>query len=82
VITHGHADHLGDIFRLHQLYYPQTVWTPRHLTDDEIRVGNQAGDMKLVDQYLSVRRAYTIPLSPEGESELLGRTLQGKGTAS
>lgn len=68
VITHGHADHLDDIFRLHQLYYPQTVWTPRHLTDAEVRAGNQSGDMKLVDQYLLVRQAYTIPLTPNQDT--------------
>jgi beta-lactamase superfamily II metal-dependent hydrolase len=68
VITHGHADHLKDIFQLHQLFYPQTVWTPRHLTDDEIRAGNRAGDMRLVDQYLSVRRAYTLPLAPNQDT--------------
>lgn len=63
-ITHGHADHLDDIFRLHQLYYPQVLWTPRHLTDDEIRAGNRAGDMKLVDQYLLVRQSYTGAVAP------------------
>jgi beta-lactamase superfamily II metal-dependent hydrolase len=64
VITHGHADHLDDIFRLHELYYPRILHTPRHLTDDEVRAGNRAGDMKLVDRYLQVRRLYVGALGP------------------
>jgi beta-lactamase superfamily II metal-dependent hydrolase len=64
-ITHGHADHLDDIFRLHEHYYPTVLITPRHLTDDEVRSGNQAGDMKLVDRYLLVRQAYTARLAAD-----------------
>src|SRR5579859_671297 len=61
-ITHGHADHLDDIFRLHQLYYPSVLWTPRHLSDDVIRACNQTGDMTLVDRYLLVRQQYSSPV--------------------
>ena len=63
VITHGHADHLDDIFRLHALYYPQVLYTPRHLTDEEIRAGNRTGDMSLVNRYLQVRQQYTGAVS-------------------
>jgi len=76
VITHGHADHLDDIFRLHQLYHPQVLWTPRHLTDEEIRAGNQAGDMKLVDQYLLVRQIYTGAISPSLDATIAANTGQ------
>jgi beta-lactamase superfamily II metal-dependent hydrolase len=62
VITHGHADHLDDIFRLHELYYPGVLFTPRHLTDDEIRAGNRDGDMNVVERYLVVRQEYTSPV--------------------
>jgi competence protein ComEC len=64
-ISHGHADHLDDIFRLHELFHPRVLITPRHLTDQEIRAGNQAGDMKLVDRYLLVRQSYTSPITPD-----------------
>jgi beta-lactamase superfamily II metal-dependent hydrolase len=76
VITHGHADHLDDIFRLHQLYYPQILWTPRHLTDQEIRAGNQIGDMKLVDQYLFVRQQYTAAIPPSLDATIAANTGQ------
>ena len=62
VVTHGHADHLDDIFRLHELYYPGVLYTPRHLSDDEIRAGNRNGDITLVERYLLVRQAYTSPV--------------------
>jgi beta-lactamase superfamily II metal-dependent hydrolase len=76
VITHGHADHLDDIFRLHQLYYPQILWTPRHLTDDEIRAGNRAGDITLVDQYLLVRQSYTGAVTPNLDATIAANTGQ------
>jgi len=38
------------------------LFTPRHVTDDEIRAGNRDGDMKLVERYLVVRQAYTGPV--------------------
>lgn len=69
-ISHGHADHLDDIFSLHQLFHPKVLITPRHLTDQEIRAGNQAGDMKLVDRYLMVRQSYTSPITPDVDATL------------
>jgi beta-lactamase superfamily II metal-dependent hydrolase len=74
VISHGHADHLEEIFRLRQLYYPQVLWTPRHLTDQEIRAGNQVGDMKLVDEYLAVRQAYSSALTPGQDATIPANT--------
>jgi len=73
-ITHGHADHLDDIFRLHELYYPSVLWTPRHLTDDEIRAGNRTGDMNLVDRYLLVRQQYTNPVPLNLDAEVATNT--------
>jgi beta-lactamase superfamily II metal-dependent hydrolase len=64
-ISHGHADHLDDIFKLHHLFHPRVLITPRHLTDQEIRADNQSGDMKLVDRYLLLRQSYSSPITPD-----------------
>ena len=74
VITHGHADHLDDIFRLHELYYPSILVTPRHLTDDEIRAGNRVVDTELVERYLVVRQAYTSPVPPGLDTTVTANT--------
>lgn len=74
VVTHGHADHLDEIFTLHELYYPSVLWTPRHLSDAEIRAGNQKGDMELVDRYLVVRQHYSSPVPPQLDAAISANT--------
>src|SRR5712692_4316773 len=47
VITHPHRDHMDDIFNF-SLLAPQSLWTPRHLSEADIRKGNRAADMAVV----------------------------------
>src|SRR4051812_47569128 len=43
IITHPHTDHLADIGNLSS-FKPKKVVAPRHLTEAEIRAGNQSKD--------------------------------------
>lgn len=70
MITHGHRDHIEDIFSFLDLR-PLVLYTPRHFTDSEIRDANRANDRAFVDQYLKLRAAYSFPV-PFGASVELG----------
>jgi competence protein ComEC len=64
IITHPHTDHIDDIGNF-DFFSPLTLHTPRHLTDAEIRAGNQPTDAPLLDKFLEIRRRYSHPLAPE-----------------
>lgn len=68
IVTHPHRDHLEDIVGLLDLC-PKVLCTPRHLTDQEIREGNRAGDMPFIESYLVFRRMYSTPPLPGMELE-------------
>jgi competence protein ComEC len=58
IITHPHRDHLDDIFVFDSLN-PRVLMRPRHLTETEIRAGNQSIDTPIIDKYLEIDRRYT-----------------------
>ena len=62
VITHPHRDHLDDIFNFDALN-PKTLWRPKHLTESEVRQGNQSRDKAIVDKYLEISSRYSAPIS-------------------
>lgn len=63
VITHPHRDHMDDIVNFAWLA-PQTLWTPRHLTETVIRKGNRAEDADVVTRYLELREQYSAAITP------------------
>lgn len=63
VITHPHRDHMDDLATF-PLLAPQSLWTPRHLSEADIRKGNRAADLQVVTRYLAVRQDYSFPLVP------------------
>lgn len=64
VITHPHRDHLDDIFNF-DLLAPKVLWRPGHLSEADVRQGNQSRDRAVIDKYLEINRRYTEPVSPE-----------------
>jgi beta-lactamase superfamily II metal-dependent hydrolase len=68
IITHPHRDHLDDIGNFDN-FSPTALYTPRHLTDDEVRSGNQLREGPIVEQFLAIRARYTSPLSA---TEIIG----------
>jgi competence protein ComEC len=58
IITHPHTDHLDDIFNFDSMS-PHVLIRPRHLSEDEIRVGNQTKDKNVIDKYLEINNRYT-----------------------
>ena len=63
VITHPHRDHMDDIYNF-SLLAPQSLWTPRHLSEADIRQGNRDVDSAVVTRYLEIRQQYSYPLAP------------------
>jgi beta-lactamase superfamily II metal-dependent hydrolase len=63
IVTHPHRDHLDDIFNLY-LLSPRALWRPKHLSEEEIRNGNRASDMLVVQQYLQINEQFNGPLGP------------------
>lgn len=66
IITHPHRDHIDDIFNFYELH-PATFLRPKHLTEEEIRQGNQPGDDEHIDKYLEINSDYCHPI-PAGTS--------------
>ena len=64
IITHPHRDHLDDICNFDDLN-PKTLWRPRHLSEKDVKDGNQSKDSNVVDNYLKIERRYTLPISPD-----------------
>jgi competence protein ComEC len=61
IITHPHRDHLDDIDNFDS-FSPSVLQTPRHLTDDEIRSGNQLNEGPVVEKFLRIRAGYSGPV--------------------
>ena len=68
VITHPHRDHLDDIFNVDSLR-PHILRRPRHLSEQEIRAGNQARDSAILDKYFEIDRRFTDPVAPLANPE-------------
>lgn len=63
VVTHPHRDHIDDIFNFYALS-PRVFYRPRHLSEDDIRKGNQASAKPVIDKYLEIDRDYNRALTP------------------
>lgn len=61
IITHPHHDHIADLANL-AAAPPSVVCAPRHLTDQDVRGGNQEKDMEAVEQYLALLQYYSNPV--------------------
>jgi competence protein ComEC len=68
IITHPHRDHLDDLLNFDALN-PRVLARPRHLTEDDIRGGNQKEDSGILDMYLAIDQRYSFPVA-EGADPL------------
>ena len=58
IITHPHRDHLDDIFNFDALS-PKAFCRPVHLSETDVRRGNQSRDSAVIDKYLEINSRYT-----------------------
>ncbi len=63
IITHPHRDHLGDIVNFDSLS-PRVLLRPKHLSEGDIRGGNQGRGSTIIDKYLEINRRYNGTLAP------------------
>ena len=66
-ITHPHMDHIDDILNF-DLLFPETLLTPKHLTEDDIRGGNPSPSQEAeakIQKYLEIKRRYSSPVAPQ-----------------
>ncbi len=68
IISHPHRDHLDDISRFDAMS-PRCLSRPKHLSEAEIRGGNQAKDTPIINKYLEINRRYSGTFGP-GEDPL------------
>ena len=68
-ITHPHMDHIDDILNFDAIA-PTTLWTPRHLTENDIRSGNpkpsQEAEAK-IRKYLEITGRYNGSVAPQND---------------
>lgn len=69
IFTHPHTDHLDDIFNFHEVA-PPTIYRPKHLTDEEVRIGNSSKDRAKIDRYLNISREYNNPVAAGNNLEV------------
>lgn len=69
IISHPHSDHLDDIDNFYALA-PKTLIRPKHLTDSEVRAGNRATELGVVETYIGISNYYSGTMA-EGESPFL-----------
>lgn len=62
IITHPHRDHIDDIFNFDKLS-PRVLFRPKHLSEDDIRTGNQKDDKDIIDKYLEIHHRYSNPVA-------------------
>ncbi len=65
-VTHPHRDHLDDIFNF-RLLSPQVFYRPRHLSVDQITVGNRPQDLPVIRKYLEIDNNFNAPI-PQGQN--------------
>ena len=68
-ITHPHMDHIDDILNFDAMA-PTTLWTPRHLTENDIRSGNPKPSQETetkIRKYLEITGRYTGSLTPQDD---------------
>jgi beta-lactamase superfamily II metal-dependent hydrolase len=64
ILTHPHRDHLDDICNFDALS-PQILHRANHLTEDDIRKGNQVSDKNIIDKYLEIDKRYNQPVTDD-----------------
>ena len=68
-ITHPYMDHIDDILNFDAIA-PTTLWTPRHLTENDIRSGNpkpsQEAEAK-IRKYLEITGRYNGSVAPQND---------------
>jgi beta-lactamase superfamily II metal-dependent hydrolase len=69
IITHPHRDHLDDIFNFDKLN-PQILYRPTHLSEKDIRAGNQERDKDIIDEYTAINNRFTSPIDPTTDAFL------------
>ena len=68
-ITHPHMDHIDDILNFDAMD-PTTLWTPRHLTENDIRSGNPKPSQETeakIRKYLEITGRYTGSVAPQDD---------------
>jgi beta-lactamase superfamily II metal-dependent hydrolase len=66
IVTHPHRDHLDDIDNF-DAFSPRVLHTPRHLSDNEIRVANKPSESAIIEQFLKIRARYSHPVAADQE---------------
>jgi competence protein ComEC len=62
IITHPHTDHIDDILNIGSIKFSKLL-RPNHLTEQEIRSANKAGDKLKVDKYIEFTNSFTEAVS-------------------
>lgn len=71
VISHPHADHIGDILTLFDKEMkPYVLTRPRGLTEEFIRSANRQEYSELIDRYLELDAEYNSPVSDQQDPTL------------
>ncbi len=63
IISHPHRDHLDDIFQFDAMN-PRCLSRPKHLSEADIRGGNQAKDRPIINKYLEINERYSGKFGP------------------
>jgi beta-lactamase superfamily II metal-dependent hydrolase len=69
IITHAHRDHLDDVHNFDSLK-PRVLHRPKHLSEEDIRKGNQSTDKDIIDKYLEIDNRYSASVE-ESNNPLL-----------
>jgi competence protein ComEC len=77
IITHPHDDHLRDIPNF-DIFIPEVLSKPKHLTRQEVYAANRREDHELVEKYLDISKRYNADISKQ-ESPL---DIQNNGGAT
>lgn len=62
IITHPHTDHIDDIFNFDKVS-PRSLLRPKHLSETDIRKGNQQSAKAIIDKYLGISERYSNSVS-------------------
>ncbi len=62
IITHPHTDHIDDILNFDKVS-PRVLLRPKHLSETDIRKGNQQSAKAIIDRYLEISERYSNSVS-------------------
>lgn len=69
IITHPHRDHLDEIANLGNDLKPSCFVRPRHLAADDVRAGNRAEDLEIIDTYLRLESGYNARVADDEDPD-------------